>query len=171
MKETERSFEAISDEDLTKLAAIAAEDRAAFYCRNPRYKDAEVLCVALCQGSALHYVNGDNGIKDFDIWTFYEGAQGIPDFPPRRLAQYDFGESRFGKHPDDTHCLGRRVDVIGRSIYVRAGGPPEMLQEYFFKGGTKSARFLAEKAVVLLEPADLRGVIVWPLEQADKRKS
>ena len=25
----------------------------------------------LCQGAALHYVNGRNGVKDFDVWSIY----------------------------------------------------------------------------------------------------
>jgi hypothetical protein len=30
-----------------------------------------LVCVALCQGAALHFVDGENGVKDFDVWTFY----------------------------------------------------------------------------------------------------
>ena len=26
---------------------------------------------ARCQGAALHYVNERNGVKDFDVWSFY----------------------------------------------------------------------------------------------------
>ena len=26
---------------------------------------------ALCQGAALHYVDAKNGVKDFDVWSFY----------------------------------------------------------------------------------------------------
>ena len=28
------------------------------------------ICVALCQGAAMHYFDKTNGIKDFDIWFF-----------------------------------------------------------------------------------------------------
>lgn len=157
----ERSFATISDEDLARLAAIAAQDRALFFSRYERYKDAKVLCVALCQGAALHYVDGENGVKDFDVWTFYQRVGQAPDFPPRRLVKYDFGESKFGRHPDDQHYLGRRVDVLGRSIHVAAKNPVESLQEYLTIAQTKSARCLAEKAAVLLEPASLRGTVVW----------
>jgi hypothetical protein len=34
------------------------------------------------QGAALHYVNGQNGIKDFDVWSFYAQYDDWP-FPPR----------------------------------------------------------------------------------------
>lgn len=171
MKEIDRSCETITDEDLKRLAAIAAKDRASFFSQYPRYKDAKLLCVALCQGAALHYVNGENGVKDFDVWTFYERTQQTPDFPTRRLTQYDFGESKFGKHPDDENYLGRRVDVIGRSIDVKAGSPVGALQEYFTARKNKSARCLAEKAVVLLEPTPLRGTVVWPLRQGERSEA
>jgi hypothetical protein len=43
------------------------------FARNPdgsgRYA-GRLLCRALCQGAALHYVNEKNGVKDFDIWSF-----------------------------------------------------------------------------------------------------
>ena len=169
MKEIERSLEAIDDEDLAKLAAVAVKDRVAFRFQCPRYNDAKVLCVALCQGAALHYISGDNGVNDFDLWTFYERTDGMPDFPPRRSTHYDFGESKFGRHPVDQGYLGRRIDVFGRSIGGPAGGPVELLREYLSSGRTKSARCLAKEAVVLLEPAHLRGAVVWPLGQVSNK--
>ena len=36
----------------------------------------------LCQGAALHYVNGRNGVKDFDVWSFYAQYNDWP-FPAR----------------------------------------------------------------------------------------
>jgi hypothetical protein len=42
------------------LSVIAAEDRESRFARRPRwavYRD-RILCVALCQGAALHYVDG-----------------------------------------------------------------------------------------------------------------
>jgi hypothetical protein len=33
--------------------------------------DKRVIAVALCQGAALHYVDGKTGVKDFDVFTFY----------------------------------------------------------------------------------------------------
>jgi hypothetical protein len=75
----------------------------------------------LCQGATLHYVSGENGINDFDVGTFYERAKDIPDLPCRRYPHYDFGESKFGKHPADEQYAGRYVDALGRSIHVAAG--------------------------------------------------
>jgi hypothetical protein len=57
-----------------KLAAIAAEAEAGLFARRPqgagRYA-GRLLCRALCQGAALHYLDGKNGVKDFDVWSFY----------------------------------------------------------------------------------------------------
>jgi hypothetical protein len=71
---TERSFEPITDDDLRRLGTLAAEDRAGLFARSRRtgqmYAD-RLFAVALCQGAALHRVNGTNGVKDFDVWSFY----------------------------------------------------------------------------------------------------
>jgi hypothetical protein len=66
-----RSSAEITLDDLRSLAEIAAADRADRFLRRPRwggYAD-RVLCVALCQGAALHYIDGKNGVKDFDVYT------------------------------------------------------------------------------------------------------
>jgi hypothetical protein len=40
--------------------------------------------VPLCQGGALHYVNGSNGVKDFDVWSFYDEIDGWPSLARNR---------------------------------------------------------------------------------------
>lgn len=162
-EESERSYAKITEEDLKRLAVIAANDRQVFVHRYSQYKHCRLLCVVLCQGAGLHYIDGKNGVKDFDVWTFYEREQHAPDFPARRLAQYDFGESKFGRNPADKGYLGRRVDVLGRSIQVTVRNPIEAIREYLSQGRTKSARLLAKKAVVLIEPDFLVGTQAWPL--------
>jgi hypothetical protein len=67
--------------DLLLLTALAAEAEAELFESHPRgfgRYAARLLGLALCQGAALHYVNGKNGVKDFDV-SFY--------------AQYDDGPS------------------------------------------------------------------------------
>ena len=122
-----------------------------------------MICVALCQGAALHYLDGRNGIKDLDVWTFYAEHPEGP-FPARWLTNADFGPSPLGRHPDDPPAyLGRRVDLIGRSLPDDRGADPRAaLVAYLSAGRTGSARALAAKAVVLLEPEPLRGRVVWP---------
>jgi hypothetical protein len=166
-RQIERSMARFARSDLRRLAEIAARDRAEFFQRHPRWRRLyakRVIAVALCQGAALHYVDGKNGVKDFDVWTFYAAHAEAP-FPGRRRGKVDYGASKFGRHPADRHLLGRRVDLLGRSLPIALGSDPvEALRDYLNAGSTRSARALAAKAVVLLDPSNLRGRVVWPEE-------
>lgn len=167
MSQSLRCFDRISTEDLQRLGNIARIERNDFFDRNPRYRvlGEKIIAVALCQGAALHYVNGETGIKDFDVWTFYARHPGLT-FPHRRkVVARDFGDPKFGKSPDHPEFEGRKVDLLGRSLDVDAGTDPvKALQMYLCKRKTTTAVKLAEKAVVLIEPVDLLGVVVWPPE-------
>jgi hypothetical protein len=165
LPEADRSYERVTRDDLARLAAIARDDREARLARRPRwspYAD-RVLCVALCQGAALHYVDERNGVKDFDVYTFYAEHPTGP-FPFRWRTEVDFGPSRFGRFPGDPDSFrGRRVDLIGRSLDVPPSADPvDAVRRYLAAGRTETARQLAMKAVVLVEPEDLRGEIIWP---------
>src|SRR5262249_6757058 len=67
---SERSLAVFDAEDLRRLSEIARKAMQSFIAGNP-YALAEfpskILCVALCQGAALHYVNKTNGVKDIDV--------------------------------------------------------------------------------------------------------
>src|SRR4051794_13562949 len=94
-----RSYERLKSRDLKHLGAIAAQDRANLFHRKPelgRLYSGRLFAVALCQGAALHYLDGTNGIKDFDVWSFYKTVPERP-YPYRRRGTADFGDSRFGK--------------------------------------------------------------------------
>lgn len=160
-----RSFAPITQADLHRLRLLAAADRADFFARHPDwaacYAD-RVLLVALCQGAALHYLHGKVGVHDFDVYTFYAAH---PDrrWPARRRARYDFGDSAFGSAPDQPNYIGRRVDMMGRSLPVAPDvDPVAAVQTYLRSGQTATARFLAQKAVVALEPVAWIGRVVWP---------
>ena len=163
-----RSYEKIESRDLARLGRLAGEDRARFFSRNPElarlYRD-RVLCMALCQGAALHFVDGQNEIKDFDVWTFFVDRPSRR-FPPRRpVMNADFGPSKFGRHPDHGGFAGRVVDLLMRGIDCRpAAVPVEALRLYLTERRTKSAQCLSEKAAVMIEPKRLRGLVVWPIE-------
>jgi hypothetical protein len=161
-----RSYEEITRDDLRRLAKLAAEDRERFFARNPqlaRLYRGRVLCTALCQGAALHYVNETNGIKDFDVWTFFIDHP-ARRFPFRRpVTRADFGASKFGRHPADV--TGRRVDFLMRGINCGLGSDPvEVIQRYLAASTTKSASCLAKKAVVIIDPTRLRGSVVWSMK-------
>lgn len=153
----------IADEDLSRLAEIARTDRRARHERRTRWRvyDSRVLCVALCQGAALHYVDGVNGVKDFDVWTFYAEHPRGP-YPARWRTVADFGPSRFGRTPSSPELEGRRVDLFGRSLPAAPGDEPgAVVSRYLGAARSASAKLLAEKAVVLLEPSSRRGEILW----------
>jgi hypothetical protein len=166
-QDPDRSLVRIGRADLLRLAALAADAEADLFRRNPqgsgRYA-GRLLGRALCQGAALHYVNGRNGVKDFDVWSFYAQYDDWP-FPARWRGTRDFGPSRFGRYSGDPpRYSGRRVDLLGRSLPVEPGADlADVLRRYLATRRTDSAKALAAKAMVLLYPEDRAGEIVWPL--------
>jgi hypothetical protein len=156
--------------DLVRLGVLAADAEAELFRRNPRGSGryaGRLLGRALCQGAALHYVNGSNGVKDFDVWSFYAQYDDWP-FPARWLGRRDFGPSKFGRYPGDPpRYSGRRVDLLGRSLPAEPGADPaDVLRQYLAARRTDSAKALAAKAVVLIDPRNRAGEIVWPASHA-----
>lgn len=164
---SERSYERITRADLARLGAIAAQDRLSLFERKPdtgRLYRGRLLAVVLCQGAGLHYVDGRNGVKDFDVWSFYRAHPERP-FPYRRNATADFGDPKFGVSPGWEWFVGRRVDLIGRSLRVPGKADVvETLRAYLRESRTMSARLLAMKGMVLIEPGHLLGTVVWPAD-------
>ena len=121
---------------------------------------AALLSRALCQGAALHYVNGHNGVKDFDVWSFYAQYDDWP-FPARWRGTRDFGPSKFGRYScDPPRYTGRRVDLLGRSLRVELGADPaEVIRRYL----PLTSRDVAE--VVGLSRSGLPGLAVAWLER------
>lgn len=182
MSVSDRSFAEITDKDLKHLSDIAAADRAGGMFLEPKWRFLKnrLLCVALCQGAALHYLDKVNGVKDFDIWTFYESVFGEHRFPEQRRAPKklrDFGSSKFGRRPNDGY-QGRRVDMFGRSIkgasaydavrlWLSEGlrkvdkMSPKRRDRLKKEGKLPSSYCLALKAVVAIYPPSLRGKVIW----------
>jgi len=158
-----RSFAAITIDDLRSLSAIAAQDRKSFFRVHPHWAklyEQRVICVALCQGAALHYMDSTTGINDFDIYTFYE-RNPLKNLFAKRLKSYDFGNPKFGQSIDKPNFTGRRVDCLFRSInrYKRENAKTA-LRRYLEEGKTETARLLSDKAVVFLKPNC--GRVIWP---------
>jgi hypothetical protein len=150
-----RSYETILKPDLERLRSVARKELELFFKRNPSRRKIErnLLSIALCQGAALHYIDGRQGVKDFDVWMFFRSEEGVRSFPPRWRRQLDFGDPKFGKTEDSQEFTGRRVDLIGRTIPVGFGDhPTNALSSYFSVGSTESAKLLARKAAVILDP-------------------
>jgi hypothetical protein len=112
----------------------------------------------------LHYVNKKNGVKDFDVWSFYAQYDDWP-FPARWRGTQDFGPSRFGRYSSDPpRYSGRRVDLLGRSLTAEPGADPaDVIRCYLAAQRTRSAKCLAAKAVILVHPENRIGEIVWPV--------
>jgi hypothetical protein len=165
-RDSDRSLARIEIADLLQLAALAADTEAELFRRNPqgsgRYA-GRLLGRALCQGAAVHYVNESNGVKDFDVSSFYAQDDDWP-FPARWRGTRDFGPSKFGRYPSDPpRYPGRRVDLLGRSLPAEPGADPaDALRRYLAARRTDSAKALAAKAVVLIHPENRAGEIVWP---------
>ncbi len=164
-----RSLARIELPDLLRLADFAAQAETELFARHPdgsgRYA-GRLLCRALCQGAAVHYLDWTNGVKDFDVWSFYAQIEGWP-FPARWRQTRDFSPSKFGRYPGDpASYTGRRVDLMGRSLRAEPGADPlSVMREYLMSARTASARYLAAKAVILVDPPSRAGEIVWPLAQ------
>jgi hypothetical protein len=169
-----RSYEPIEPADLQLLAHIGAEDREMFYQRRPEYC-GRLLCVALCQRAGKHYVDiarassSPIGVKDFDVWSFFAAIPGERFPADKRNRHVDFGPSKFERWPDELerfrHFTGRRVDLLMRALPVPLDADPvAALRAYLVEATTTSARALAAKGVVLIEPRRLLGTIVWPAE-------
>jgi hypothetical protein len=164
--ESDRSLARIEVADLLRLAELATDAEAELFRRNPegsgRYA-GRLLGRALCQGAALHFVNQSNGVKDFDVWSFYAQYDDWP-FPARWRGTRDFGPSKFGRYPGDPpRYSGRRVDLLGRSLPAQPGADPaDALRRYLAARRTDSAKALAAKAAVLIDPQNRVGEIVWP---------
>jgi hypothetical protein len=151
--------------DLDRLAEIAADDRAKFFAAHPewaRYYADRYIGSALCQGAALHYVYGKTGVQDFDVYSFFS-ANPHRRWYAKRNKHVDFGDPRFGQSIDRADFVGRRVDLFGRGISRLAGeSAPACIRRWLTEGPTDSARRLAKKAVVLLDPPENRGDVLWP---------
>jgi len=120
---TARSLEKITVTDLQRLVAIARADREDLFRRKPdlgKLYAGQLICVTLCQGAALHYIDGQNGVKDFDIWTFFREHSKLP-FPYRRNVPRDFGHPKFGTSPDRPDFVGDALTLLDVPFLPRKG--------------------------------------------------
>jgi hypothetical protein len=74
--DSDRSWAAIGPADLHRLATLAADAEAALFSQHPQGSGCyagRLLGRALCQGAALHYMDANQRVIDFDVWSFYAG--------------------------------------------------------------------------------------------------
>ncbi len=168
--DSERCFEPLTDDDLARLAGIARDVLRERAFRTPvgRRYEHQLILLALCQGGAQHYVDGVSGVKDLDVWAFFRGGLEKP-FPWRARWSADFGPSRLGRHPADKGYLGRRVDVMGRSLPASDTSGEDAVLDWLH-GRSTSARLLVKRPVIGLFPQALFGKTLWsPISQSSSR--
>jgi hypothetical protein len=159
----ERSYEPVTVEDLRRLAGFVSTAHAEMSGLRSDLK-GQLVAACLAQGSALHFVDGAHGVKDFDLWLFYR-----PENLQRRMRTrgrcrvYDFGPSVFGRNPDDDSesFRGRRVDVLCRELPARAPAEPGAAVLAWLGGTAESARQLRKRPVVMLWPRQQLGQVIW----------
>lgn len=161
-----RSFLMLSRSDLLRLAELARSDRKSFFARHPDWRRdyaRRFLGSALCQGAALHYLRGDIGINDFDVYSFFS-VNGNRPWYAKRIKSVDFGDPKFGRSEvSHSSFTGRRVDLMARALDVGSSCDiATAIRKYLANSNTRTAAELARKAVVLLEPTDRIGTVVWP---------
>ena len=157
-----RSFKKINKSDLRRLAEIAEKDRLDFFNKYPQWKNAfqnRVICIALCQGAAQHYVDNKTGINDFDVYTFYK-INSNKKWYAKRIKSYDYNNAKFGQSLDKPQFIGRRVDCLSREIEIKKNESLiAALRRYLKNSETKTANLLSRKSVILLKPKC--GYVVW----------
>ena len=164
--EVERSLEPITNDDLREIYAGSRDRLKKYFVQGKgkiwanHYKIESPLAVALCQGAAMHYHDGVNGIKDFDVWFFYPFNE--KHLPYRTVWTFDYTNKKFGTHPSMKDYSGRKVDVIVRSIHnYNQDDPVDTVLRYLQNEKTKSAAELSKKAAVMISPESLVGELVW----------
>jgi len=144
---------------------MAQVEQLAFFARNPskaRPYANRFIAAALCQGAALHFLDGKCGVKDFDIHLFYiqhpryrqlsrtvkSFPEKVPDFGVRRL---DF----------------IRSVVPARIVDANKPNVTNILRRFLGERPTSNSKYLAEKAVVGLLPERIFGKVIWPIDDVD----
>ncbi|WP_433521678.1 hypothetical protein ACQPZ2_30860 [Nocardia pseudovaccinii] len=170
---SERSFLPLTDEHLSRLARFAQTDHMEFRRAHPEFA-ADLLACCLVQGGARHYVCGDRGVKDFDVYLFYGLPPGRSSekFPWNRYTRRrDFGVSELGRQlygaadwadlqlakkiPVWEEFSGRRVDLMSRAIAAHEDGPRFAVEDWLDKGARRrsgSSWHLSRAPVVSLYP-------------------
>ncbi len=113
------------------------------------YRD-KLIAIALCQGAALHFIDKKNGVKDIDVWFFFEEDEKVK-IPHRNnmLKSYCIECPNFGVKRID--CLKKMISL---TIIGMAGSkdPLQVLRTYLKHAGTQTAYFLSQKPCIILYP-------------------
>jgi len=164
--EIERSPRPLTIDDLKDLYEGSTRRLREYFIQGQGAKWKEIydiekpFAVALCQGAAMHYHDGINGIKDFDVWFLYPFNK--KHLPYRTIWNWDYKNPKFGRHPSIPGYTGRKVDVMVRAIKnYTEHDPAKTFVQFLQHENTASSKELAKKAVVMLSPEPLLGITIW----------
>ena len=164
----------IAYNDLVRLCQISLSHFEDFVLRKPRYSifRDRMLGILLVQGASLHYIDGKNGIKDFDVLILFRENRHISDedgrlvkIPYRRRGTEDSEMPEFGTYPGDHgRYNGRRVDILMREVKHKylANNAESSIRQYFSKSKSKSMKEWRKKAAIGLWPEYIFGKVLWP---------
>jgi hypothetical protein len=190
-----RSYERLTRSHFARLSELAAADHQRFFAHRPEYR-GRLVAITLAQGAALHYLDGRTGVKDFDVWSFFAAIPSTRFPADRRETHADFGLSEFGRQCYDFTSArnqrelghfrrwdaftGRRIDLLMRHLPIAPNQSVDdavaALRAWLTAGAASRARnppsswHLARKAMILIDPVDGRGDVVWPLAELDRPK-
>ena len=159
----EYSKEPIIKSDLEKLCEFSLKELREFSIRNPSSKMAKIdpLAICLCQGAASYFINKGKGVKDFDIYFFYQY------FYTRKIKPVDLGDifEKFGVREEDWKrgFKGRRIDFCRRKIgrIEESVLIEKNLVNFLNESRTLTAKELTKKAIIGIWPEEIFGKVIW----------
>lgn len=163
-----RSYDRFTSRDYERLSELALEVFDDLFRRRAKSAvyDGRLVMIALCQGGALHQLDGTTGIGDLDIFAFFAGLHRRV-FVSRKPWTRDFGGSHLGRDPDEQGYGGRRVDIIPTDIPVEEGQDAVVAVKSYLIAGARRAHWLKKKPVIAVWPEELRGRIIWDLRDIE----
>jgi hypothetical protein len=79
-------------------------------------------------------------------------ARSDKPFPSRSRWTADIGPSKFGRSDDDLGYIGRRMDILGRSVHAQPDEPAEVSVHRWINGRSASAAKLRKKPMIAIYP-------------------
>ena len=158
-----RSYAPLTTNHLKRLARFVSKEHQAWSDARHDLK-GQLVAGCLAQGAAQHFLDGRTGVKDFDLWLFYDRshlAKGIREHGVRSTG--DFGPSVFDRYPDDPETfVGRRIDFMCRRLPTNVPRePPDAAVMAWLQSDNQSPMWLRKKPVIMLWPTTYHGVVIW----------
>ena len=146
---------------LRRLTIAAQLDREAFFAEHPRWRRSygdRVEAVVLAEGSRRQ-VDGSR-VAPLEVWTFFRHH---PDGPfPTRRRRVPPTRDPWKQVLSEPTLTGRPLTLVSVSLEAdRFDDAEQVIRRYLMTGKTAGAQRLAKGRVIVLEPAQNRGRVVW----------